>query len=275
MEQQINIIGGRSLPRRISFISEKYVAEAICKKTGEITTTVRILPTYLTALLRKSSFPIPKILQLIAFAFGLMSTKTKVLATGYFAVMLFVGMRLEKFSTRIQTIDTSNLDKHDAQKLAIFSFALIVIDLVFLIAAFIFIRKLASWHGAEHMAFAAYEHGHLEIEDIAKENQVSPKCGGRLFLPLILVAAISIYIAKHINVSSLLISPIFYELILWVDKRTGFDKIPPFKQASILLQHHLTTRRPGVIEIKTAQAALLTLLDAHRGTIATPFMSDT
>jgi len=110
VEQQINIIGGRSLPRRISFISEKYVAEAICKKTGEITTTVRILPTYLTALLRKSSFPIPKILQLIAFAFGLMSTKTKVLATGYFAVMLKSLVHASK--QLIRQISTSMMRKN-------------------------------------------------------------------------------------------------------------------------------------------------------------------
>ena len=186
------------------------------------------------------------------------------LIASYSVAMWFVIPRLEAFSTHIQTLDKAHLDKSDALRLVIFTFTLLVIELAFFVVAFVTIRRLASWHGAEHMAFASYERGRLEIEDIAKENRVSPKCGGRLFLPLFLAAAIAIYISKHLNISSLFILPFFYELVLQIDGRKGFDKIPPFAQASILLQRYFTTKQPGMIEMKTAQTALLALVNTHR-----------
>jgi uncharacterized protein YqhQ len=126
-------------------------------------------------------------------------------------------------------------------------------------------QYIATWHGAEHKTIASYENnGSIEIEDIKKESRINDKCGGRLFLPLIVGMSSANFIAKKLGVNTAIVNLALMELVLWIDTLIGWDKIPITSQVSRWLQKHITTREPGEIELHTAQFAFQKLIDAHK-----------
>src|SRR3989344_2068506 len=243
--EPIKIIGGRSLSHRIAFISETYVAEARCNKTGKITTSIRPLPKFIIVLLRVNHF-IPETLRMFAFVMGLMSPKMRILLIFYLSFGLYLQIKMKDIETAIS----------DRASLSIL-LPLLALELAFFVGAFVFVRRLASWHGAEHMTIAAYERTRsIEIKDIESDSPIHPKCGGRLALPLFLVSGIAVALSKEFDISAFVFAVPLFEIILWIDKLKGFDKIPLFSQASKLLQRYFTTKKPGKLEIETAQAAI-------------------
>lgn len=188
---------------------------------------------------------------MFAFAVGLMSPKTRVL----FALYILFGIFVQ---TRMHALE-SNLSKN-----ALLLGLVALVELAFFVGAFVFVRRLASWHGAEHMTIAAYErNGSIDVGSIEKESPINPRCGGRLALPLLLTSTLAVVLSKELGMSVFLFSIPLFEVVLQVDALKGFDKITPFSQASTLLQRYVTTKRPGALEVATGQTALLSLLDAH------------
>lgn len=121
---------------------------------------------------------------------------------------------------------------------------------------------VASWHGAEHMAFAAYEKRRsTAIVDIRAESPVNDQCGTGVAIPVILL----------IVTQTILGLPWWTLLALAIYVGSGsdsiFDKLarlPGVIQLSNLTQRFVTTKRPGECELLTAKAALDVLITAHQ-----------
>jgi hypothetical protein len=134
----------------------------------------------------------------------------------------------------------------------------------------------APWHGAEHMAIAAYERfGSTCLEAIERESPVNAKCGTRFAFPMIVSQILVVKITDGLFVGELasFAGLIFFflitlECLLWIDFWFGFDKLPVTRQVSYLIQKYIVTKRPGEIELRTAQMAMIRLLVAHRQAVA-------
>lgn len=110
---------------------------------------------------------------------------------------------------------------------------LLIAELILFVGVFVFIHRLASWHGAEHMAIAAYERtGSTKVKDIESESPINPKCGGRLALPLLLASVIALSLSKRFEIPAFIFAIPLLEIVLWIDKLKGFDKIALFSQTS-------------------------------------------
>jgi uncharacterized protein YqhQ len=130
----------------------------------------------------------------------------------------------------------------------------------------------APWHGAEHMAIAAYERsGATSLEAIERESPVNAKCGTRFAFPMIVAQILVVKITNGLFAGELasFAGLIFFflitlECLLWIDFWFGLDKLPVTRQVSYLVQRYIVTRRPGEIELRTAQLAMIQLITAHR-----------
>jgi uncharacterized protein YqhQ len=138
----------------------------------------------------------------------------------------------------------------------------IPIAAVFIVATLAYIRwRIAGWHGAEHMAIAAYERsGSVTIESMLEESPIDKNCGGRLLLPLSIAIFIAMLGAEHFGINLAITDLLAIEVVLQVDHRRGWHTIPLAAQASQFLQRWITTKDPTVQELKTAQLALCTLV---------------
>jgi len=124
--------------------------------------------------------------------------------------------------------------------------------------------RIRSWHGAEHKAITAYEElGKTSLRHSRKASSIQPKCGGRLALPFILSAWVSSIVAPHTGYGTIVCQLIGVEVVLWIDRLIGWERIPFFSHASILLQKWVTTKDPGEKELRTAKVTLEALIDAH------------
>ena len=135
------------------------------------------------------------------------------------------------------------------------------------------IRRVFAYHGAEHMAIHAREHGQpLEIESIRKFDTAHPRCG-TAFILVVLVIAIVVHIFWTPPVlwervlSRIIMLPIIagisYEIIRW----SGFHAENILVRAIIapnLLLQSLTTRQPDDAQIEVAISALQGAIEADR-----------
>lgn len=250
---KINLQSGSSGYRHITIVSDMFTSTAHFhrnERTGApiFSCEVKIIPEAVSSLETYSKWPIPRLLILFAFLWVGMSRIMR-------AVLLCVLYGL------IFSFPASWLvaDPHDVFNIIFF---------VGVIGYLCFLRiRIASWHAAEHMAFNCYEtHQKSDAADIAKESRIHKKCGGRLALPMILCMVIVSCSSRSLNdsLNSQLLTIFILETILWIDHLVGFDTIPVFSHASVLLQKYLTTKPPGEEELETASMALRDLLAAHR-----------
>lgn len=256
--QNITLIGGMSFPGRIAIISDKFRSVATWNKIDGkeiIKTVVTPLPIrrILKPVLRVRWLPIPKTIRLFLFLF----------ISGNLFVKLFILFFV--VSAFLQIFYPSEF--HEIEGSMINPFATLMIYtlwIVILIAAIRFIKATRPWHGAEHMAIETYrKSGSSHINDIRKASPVNPRCGGRFFVPFLLISFFVPPIAHYFKFPNLLTNLIAIEVILWIDALIGFYRIPVFAQLSDLLQKYLTTKIPTDRELQTAQAALEKLLEAH------------
>lgn len=250
------IIGGQSKHKKISMWTDEFISTAQCLRNGEdiiIGVEVNLLPPENRFLLKHKYLPIPQILRLLLFATSGMSLWKKIL---FYALAYFF---LSFFSSFLGAAHAIN---------PILPPVMVYISVIALfVCSLCFIKDtVAKWHGAEHKAIAAYDHGSTEIADTAKESRIHDKCGGGLYFPMVLMPIIASRIlgAMSIYVNFLIIFLLATECVLWIDKLIGWDKIPVFRETSRLLQRYVTTEEPGEIEILTAKAAIDGLKKMYR-----------
>ena len=247
--QQVRIVGGKSTAGRVSILSDEFVATAHSERDGEITCKVKRHSPLSRFLYKNKRLPIPRLVRMILF-FAVSMTRKGWVLLGLYVLGIVL---LDKF------FPTGSAVSAFLKQYWWLFYALIQVGALTYIH-----RRIATWHGAEHMAIAAYNRtGSTDTHAIACECPVHDKCGGRLILPLVVGMIIANLVAKILGVSETIGLLAILECILWVDTLNGWDKIPGTSQASYLLQRWVTTRYPGEQELQTAQRALHELVAAH------------
>lgn len=256
-EPKFKIVGGLSLPRQITIASEDYSATAAFKKYDKdnrkfvIDCSVKKITNY-----KKDYLP-----RTISLFLSLLSSLP------LFLRALFLLMIISWFDSLIQPVSPL------AQAMPISDIVVVLfstcLHTLILMALVRFL--IAKWHGSEHMAISAYEKtGTSSIGVISSQSTVHPKCGGRLFVPLMALFMLDMFLRNHFLLGGLIFALaeiLTLELALQIDKWVGFDKIPLFSQASIFIQKYFTTKRPDLREILTGKAALDALILAHSGAL--------
>lgn len=241
----VELMGGRSTAHCIRILSNRFTATARFHKDGQITCVVTGHSPLSRFLSSHQRFPIPQLVRILLFLVDGMNTRERLL------FVLFA----------VSAVPASSL----------FTFhSLSTVPLVLSFAAGIALqlgygsRRVATWHGAEHMAIAAYQrNGSTDLETMRRESPVHEKCGGRILLPLLVGTTLAIATAKATGTNAVVLSLTTLEALLWVDSLKGWDRIPVARAASRILQKYITTRQPTDRELRTAQRALQELIKAH------------
>jgi len=133
------------------------------------------------------------------------------------------------------------------------------------------VRRLFAYHGAEHMAIHAYEHGTpLEPPAVERFSTAHPRCGTAF---LLVVAVTSIFVFALLGRSGLvwdalgrlLLVPVVAGLSYEVLRLAGAHASHPLARLAILpglLLQRLTTARPDRTQIEVALTALRDALRA-------------
>ena len=139
-------------------------------------------------------------------------------------------------------------------------------------------KRMWSYHGAEHKSIYCYEHGHdLTIENVRRESRFHPRCGTSFLLVVIILSILVFVIANaflHVDnpflrmLVHLLLLPVVvslsYELNRWIGRH---DELPLAKFLSWpgrQLQH-LTTQEPDDGMIEVAITALKLVIPDQKG----------
>ncbi|OGZ57488.1 MAG: hypothetical protein A3A00_00330 [Candidatus Spechtbacteria bacterium RIFCSPLOWO2_01_FULL_38_20] len=220
----VKIFGGFSFPKKITVVSNKFRSLAKYNSdTQKIETTVKPLSDFQKKLI--NTVWLPRTLRNPILVYGLM----------WFA--LFGSMESSTVSL-VRLISTVS----------------------FFTLGFWFISKrIAKWHGAEHMTIEAYlTEGDTSTEGIKKYSPINKRCGGRFLLPWLMV----VVVFNFLNLGNWFIT-LGIVTILELDRFIPMHKVPVFRQASYLLQKYITTKEPNERELLTAQKAMLLLIEAH------------
>ena len=251
--KKVEIIGGKSTAGWVSIISDEFVATAHSEKNNKITCKVKRNSALARFIYKNKNLPIPRLVILGVLITDSMTDKVEMFFVGLFVL---VTILLGIFSQPVPKSSSSLFSEVCFWGLCImFQLGLL----------FCFRQSIAKWHGAEHMAIAAYTHtGSTDIQMITRERPIDDQCGGRFILPFLFGVIISNFVAKKFGMNQTIIFFVILECFLWVDKLIGFEKIPVTSQASYFLQKWFTTRHPGKQELRTAQTALRELVNAHK-----------
>lgn len=248
---QVNIIGGKSSTGRISILSDKFVATARSDEGGEITCEVRRHSSLARFLYRNKRLLIPRVVRMTLFLVSSMTRRDWVFLGVYTVGVLL----LDKYLPDGSVSGTIGVPPQYRW--------LIPLTIMAGFTWYAWLR-IATWHGAEHMAIAAYERtGSTDIQSIEKECLVHDKCGGRMILPLTAAIITSVFVARIFEVSGVIVFFAAWEGVMWVDTLFGWDKIPGTSHTSHFLQKYITTRVPGRQELLTAQRAVRELIAAQ------------
>ncbi|MAF79622.1 hypothetical protein CL629_00925 [bacterium] len=246
----MKITGGISGPYFITFFSDTFTVR-VNHRTKKRTRgqTIHHATNKRTALQRFLSqhpkLPIPKVLRIL----------TQVASEPRYASILVLLAYITIWSETTST----ELTLRVPLVFAIAIFGLLVIALR------AFLKQTAKWHGAEHMAIAAYEkHGNVSIRKIAKQSPIDKHCGGRFALPMLLAFVLANISEKMLGVSAWISLLILIEGLFWLDSLIGLSNIPVFWKASELLQKHITTAYPDRKQLEAAHHGIQALIKAHQ-----------
>lgn len=253
----INIIGSKSSKGSISILSDEFIATATMGETGTIACKTAPLSKALKKLLQPDTRFMPKTLKFLLFLKETMSRKDLALIGALALAILLMELSAESVSG-----DSAIIEKY--------SWIIILSGLT--IAGGMVRLSIASWHGAEHMAIAAYDRSEAtSLEAMEKESPVNPKCGTRMAFPLIVVQNIVFraageYFAQDTLISfvgTIILFLVSIECVLWADSLFGFDNLPITGKVSGAIQKYVVTKQPGTGELRTAQMAMRHLIAAH------------
>jgi uncharacterized protein YqhQ len=142
------------------------------------------------------------------------------------------------------------------------------------------IRRVFAYHGAEHKAINAYEHGApLEPEAVARYPRVHTRCGtGFLLIVLVIFVLVSTLIGRPPILLRLasrlvlipLVAGISYELIKLAARHYERNAIVRIVMAPGLALQRLTTREPDAGMLEVSIAALKEILRSQEAAEKVP-----
>ena len=251
-KKTVSILGANSAPNRITIYSDEYISTSRWED-GCVNTSVKKLSRIAKLIFTLKKYPIPRLTIFctsLLFAFS-----KKRLVSG--SLLLSVYLVLTYMYGMSFTSNTGIIEEHVALLVSVGC-------IMFAIRFYVYYKKIATWHGAEHMTCNSYWHnGKTDLDSISKESTFSPRCGGRYLTPLVLIMLSSTLLEMYTGINAVIFLLLGWEIMLWIDTFWGIDKIPVFSGASRLLQTHITTKQPGDKELATAQSAIEAVLHAH------------
>ncbi|MGG1263737.1 DUF1385 domain-containing protein [Brevibacillus laterosporus] len=128
---------------------------------------------------------------------------------------------------------------------------------LFIGLAVIRFSKLSRYHGAEHMAYNAFNAGvDLTIDNVRKMSRVSDNCGTNLITMLVVILIILMFLFPYMPLSNLFLSlSISYEIF----RLEGNIISKPFIALGGFVQKYISTVEPDDKQIETAILALKAL----------------
>ena len=130
--------------------------------------------------------------------------------------------------------------------------------------------ELAAYHGVEHKAIAAYEHGDQDAADAAKEHD---RCGSHLMAPLLAANVAGAALLKklverprpvHGAALSLASVGLAVEVFAWSERHSGSKAAKALRIPGHELQRVLGTREPTAEQLEVGKAALDEILRVER-----------
>lgn len=249
----MRIIGGLGTMRSVALFTTDFRSVASLNRDGSITRTIK-KRSWFEKFLSKNRFLFPKILVLSLLI--LMSlTKKQLLIFG--TIMLIVPLVVSQVVTQIST--DPNATAESLNEWMRLTRPLLLVPVLWMIH-----KYAGGFHAAEHMAISAYgKYGADGINHIAEQPRVNEYCGGRLVVPAVL-AGWTVALCSHwLGHATIFVSLFALELILWIDKFIGLNKIYVTAKISEWLQTYITTRTPTEKELLVGKKALQQLLVAH------------
>jgi len=238
----MKIVGGMSGYRWVSIMSDRFVATATCAKdTQEITWRVTEQRSQLGIIHHRKWWFVPQVARKAMFIWIQMGWLHRALTLW--------GLGLIMIAMQIGGIDLS----HPIES---------TIGIV--LSGGLVWWFVASWHAAEHQAITAADKGQYDLAAIARAPRITTRCGSRWFVPLVLVTFGAPMLAHSVGWPIVLTWLALIELVFQIDYWWGWQRVPVFKQVMLGLQYLVLTRRAGILELKTAQAAIQALVDAHK-----------
>jgi uncharacterized protein YqhQ len=128
---------------------------------------------------------------------------------------------------------------------------------------------LAAYHGVEHKAIAAYEHGDQDAADAAKEHD---RCGSHLMAPLLAANVAGTALLKkvverprpvHGAALSLASIGVAVEVFAWSERHDGSRTAKALRLPGHELQRLIGTREPTGDQLDVGRAALDEILRAE------------
>jgi uncharacterized protein YqhQ len=143
------------------------------------------------------------------------------------------------------------------------------------------IRRVFMYHGAEHMAVHAHEHGErLDIESVRRYPTAHPRCGTAFLLVVMFVAIVVFAFTGRdplwwLITSRIVLIPLIASVSYEVIRFSGFHPDSPLVQLIALpglVLQRLTTREPDDDQIEVAIAAMEEAIsvDAAEGATTRP-----
>ena len=138
------------------------------------------------------------------------------------------------------------------------------------------VKRLFSYHGAEHKTIFCYEHGKaLTVENVRTESRFHPRCGTSFLLVVVVVSILVNSVVRLKNSFArmgchLLLLPlvvgISYEINRWCGKHD--NALSAFLSAPGKWLQHITTNEPDDSMIECAIRALELVIPEERGSDA-------
>jgi uncharacterized protein YqhQ len=129
---------------------------------------------------------------------------------------------------------------------------------------------LAAYHGVEHKAIAAYEHGDQDAADAAKEHD---RCGSHLMAPMLAANIAGAALLKklverprpvHGAALSLASVGLAVEVFAWSERHNGSRAAKVLRLPGHELQRLIGTREPTADQLEVGRAALGEILRVER-----------
>ena len=135
------------------------------------------------------------------------------------------------------------------------------------------VKRLFSYHGAEHKSIFCYEHGkELTIENVRPESRFHPRCGTSFLLVVVLVSILVNSVVRVDNSFArfgfhLLLLPIVVGISYEINRWCGLhdNRLSAFLSAPGKWLQHITTEEPDDDMIECAIRALTLVIPDEKG----------
>src|SRR4051812_40873163 len=129
--------------------------------------------------------------------------------------------------------------------------------------------ELAAYHGVEHKAIAAYEHGDQDAADAQKEHE---RCGSHLVAPMLAANVAGTLLLRRAverpgrvanGAVALAATAAAVEVFVWSERNAGSPLARAIKKPGFEIQRLVGTREPDERQLEVGRAALAEILRAE------------